>query len=193
MIHYACKVVKTTDKDLREFEGKALVQKVHDKHQVFTKPHDVISFMLDKEPIAMDQSLITMEKSLAKLKSVKKSHKKVNVKAKESQILADIIKLPDNQMKKSIKTLLKSANKDHSWQRINKHFIFKFSKDDIEEAYEAVENDPEVKSCSEVTKLELTTYILMQKHDFDEESIEYHNFANDTESNRKGMYYIHTF
>ena len=33
--------------DLREFEGKALVQKVNDKHQVFTKPTDVIPFMLD--------------------------------------------------------------------------------------------------------------------------------------------------
>ena len=80
-------------------------------------------------------------------------------------------------MKKSFKTLLKSANKDQSWHRINKHFIFKFSKDDIKEALEVVENDPKVKACSEVTKLELVTYKLMQKHDFDEEHIQYHNSA----------------
>merc|ERR1739844_529819 len=28
IIHYVCKIIETTDKDLREFEGKALVQKV---------------------------------------------------------------------------------------------------------------------------------------------------------------------
>lgn len=47
VIHYACKVVETTDKDLRKFVGKALVQKVDAKHQTFTKPHEVITFMLD--------------------------------------------------------------------------------------------------------------------------------------------------
>ena len=106
----------------------------------------------------------------------------VNVKAKESKILANIIKLTDSEMKKSFKALLKSANKDHSWQRINKHYIFKFSKDDIKEALEVVENDPKVEACSEATKLELVTYKLMQKHNFDEESIPCHNSANDTES-----------
>merc|ERR1711997_912645 len=47
VIHYACKVIETTDKDLKKLVDKALVQKVDDKHQVFTKAHDVISFMLD--------------------------------------------------------------------------------------------------------------------------------------------------
>merc|ERR1712083_1029324 len=106
----------------------------------------------------------------------------VNVKAKEQQTLANIIKLSDSEMKKSFKALLKSANKDHSWHRINKHYIFKFSKDDIKEALEIVENDPKVEACSEVTKLELVTYKLTQKHNFNEESIELRNSANDTES-----------
>merc|ERR1712001_305349 len=47
VIHYACKVVETTDKDLKKYVGKALVQKVDAKHQAFTKPHEVITFMLD--------------------------------------------------------------------------------------------------------------------------------------------------
>ena len=131
--------------------------------------------MLDNEPIIMEQSLV-------KLKSVKKSQQEVNLKAKEPQTLANIIKLTDSEMKKSFKALLKSTNKDHSWHRINKHYIFKFSKDDIKEALEVVENDPKAEACSEVTKLELVTYKLMQKHDFNEESIELHNSANDTES-----------
>ena len=47
VINYACKVIEATDKDLRKFEGKALVQKVDAKHQAITKPNDVILYMLD--------------------------------------------------------------------------------------------------------------------------------------------------
>ena len=47
VIYYACKVIETTDNDLKQFIGHAIVQKVSAKHQAFVKPDDVISFMLD--------------------------------------------------------------------------------------------------------------------------------------------------
>ena len=55
VIYYACKVIQTTDKDLKQFIGKALVQKVSAKHQAFTKPDDVISFMLGNKVSDVNQ------------------------------------------------------------------------------------------------------------------------------------------
>ena len=107
----------------------------------------------------------------------------VNVKVKKSKVLGrSQTKLAESRkFRKNIKALLKNANKDHSMHRISKHLIFKFSDDIIKKALEDVEKDPGVESCSEVTKLELATYKLMKKYDFDEDYIPWHNSTNDTE------------
>ena len=46
LTYYVFRIFRATDKDLKQFIGKALVQKVSAKHQALTEPEDVISFML---------------------------------------------------------------------------------------------------------------------------------------------------
>jgi hypothetical protein len=46
----------------------------------------------------------------------------------------------------------------------------KFSQDDFQKAMETIEKNPETQSCSQITKVELATYLLMKQHEFDEES-----------------------
>ena len=43
--YFLCKIVETTDMELKQFVGKALVQRVENKHMIFTKPQDIISTM----------------------------------------------------------------------------------------------------------------------------------------------------
>ena len=44
--YYAFKIHQATDKELEKFVGKALVQKVDEKHQIVTKPNDIIKYMM---------------------------------------------------------------------------------------------------------------------------------------------------
>jgi len=44
--YYAFKIHQTTDKELEQFVGKALVQKVDERHQIVTKPNDIIKYMM---------------------------------------------------------------------------------------------------------------------------------------------------
>ena len=44
--YYAFKIHQATDKELEKFVGKALVQKVDEKHQIVTKPNDIVKYMM---------------------------------------------------------------------------------------------------------------------------------------------------
>ena len=44
--YHVWQILKTTDKELKPFIGKCLVQKVEKKHQTITIPDDVFKFML---------------------------------------------------------------------------------------------------------------------------------------------------
>ena len=57
-----------------------------------------------------------------------------------------------------------------SRSKIYAHQAFKFSQDDLEKAMEAIEKNPKTQFCSQITKVELATYLLMKQHNFDEES-----------------------
>ena len=46
MKFFAFTIHQTTDKELEQFVGKALVQKVDEKHQILTKPNDIIKYMM---------------------------------------------------------------------------------------------------------------------------------------------------
>ena len=43
--------------------------------------------------------------------------------------------------------------------------------DDLEKAMEAIEKNPKAQDCSQITKFELATYLLMKQHEFDEDSV----------------------
>ena len=45
--YHVWKIIETTDKELKPFIGKCLVQKVDGKHQSITKPEAVFEFMLN--------------------------------------------------------------------------------------------------------------------------------------------------
>ena len=42
------KIFKTTDENLKQFEGKAFIQRVDEDHQIITVPEDVIEYMKSK-------------------------------------------------------------------------------------------------------------------------------------------------
>ena len=44
--YYVFRIHQTTDKELEQFVGKALVQKVDERHQIVTKPNDIIKYMM---------------------------------------------------------------------------------------------------------------------------------------------------
>ena len=44
--YYVFRIHQTTDKELEQFVGKALVQKVDQRHQIVTKPNDIIKYMM---------------------------------------------------------------------------------------------------------------------------------------------------
>ena len=44
--YYVFRIHQTTDKELEQFVGKALVQKVDERHQIVTKPDDIIKYMM---------------------------------------------------------------------------------------------------------------------------------------------------
>ena len=44
-------------------------------------------------------------------------------------------------------------------------------KDDLEKAMEDIEKNPKAQDCSQITKFELATYLLMKEHEFDEDSV----------------------
>ena len=44
--YYVFRIHQTTDKELEQFVGKALVQKVDERHQIMTKPNDIIKYMM---------------------------------------------------------------------------------------------------------------------------------------------------
>ena len=74
--------------------------------------------------------------------------------------------------KPGLKSFLLSAYKGQMTpQKIYKHQAFKFSQDDLEKAMEAIEKNPRAQFCSQITKFELATYLLMKQHDFDEDSV----------------------
>ena len=45
--YYVFIIHQTTDKELEQFVGKALVQKVDERHQIVTKPNDIIKYMMN--------------------------------------------------------------------------------------------------------------------------------------------------
>ena len=74
--------------------------------------------------------------------------------------------------KPGLKSFLLSAYKGQmTYQKIYKHAAFKFSQDDLEKAMEAIEKNPKAQDCSQITKFELATYLLMKQHEFDEDSV----------------------
>ena len=74
--------------------------------------------------------------------------------------------------KPGLKSFLLSAYKGQmTHQKIYKHPAFKFSQDDLEKAMEAIEKNPKTQFCSQITKFELATYLLMKHHEFDEDSV----------------------
>ena len=56
-----------------------------------------------------------------------------------------------------------------SRSQIYAHKAFKFSQDDLEKAMEAIEKNPKTQFCSQITKFELATYLVMKQHEFDED------------------------
>jgi hypothetical protein len=72
--------------------------------------------------------------------------------------------------KPGLKSFLLSNYKEMSRSKIYAHQAFKFSQDDLEKAMEAIEKNPETQFCSQITKFELATYLLMKQHKFDRES-----------------------
>merc|ERR1719189_1218177 len=66
--------------------------------------------------------------------------------------------------------LLSTYYKQMSRSKIYAHPALKFSQDDFQKAMETVEKNPETQFCSQITKVELATYLLMKQHEFDEES-----------------------
>merc|ERR1712051_494839 len=74
--------------------------------------------------------------------------------------------------KPGLKSFLLSAYKGQmTYQKIYKHAAFKFSQDDLEKAMEDIEKNPKAQDCSQITKFELATYLLMKQHEFDEDSV----------------------
>ena len=45
MVYYVLQVVETTKEDLKPFVGKALVQRVEEKHEIVRETDDLIHFM----------------------------------------------------------------------------------------------------------------------------------------------------
>ena len=41
----------------------------------------------------------------------------------------------------------------------------------VPKAMEAIEKNPKAQDCSQITKFELATYLLMKQHEFDEDSV----------------------
>ena len=72
--------------------------------------------------------------------------------------------------KPGLKSFLLSNYKQMSRSKIYAHQAFKFSQDDLEKAMETIEKNPETQFCSQITKFELATYLLMKHHKFDKES-----------------------
>ena len=66
--------------------------------------------------------------------------------------------------------LLTTYYKRMSRSKIYAHPALKFSQDDFQKTMETIENNPETQFCSQITKVELATYLLMKQHKFDEES-----------------------
>ena len=66
--------------------------------------------------------------------------------------------------------LLSTYYKQMSRSKIYAHPALKFSQDDFQKAMETIEKNPETQFCSQITKVELATYLLMKQHEFDEES-----------------------
>ena len=81
--------------------------------------------------------------------------------------------------KPGLKSFLLSAYKGQmTYQKIYKHAAFKFSQNDLEKAMEDIELNPKAQDCSQITKFELATYILMKQHEFDEDSVACDNDEN---------------
>ena len=72
--------------------------------------------------------------------------------------------------KPGLKSFLLSNYKEMSRSKIYAHKAFKFSQDELEKAMETIEKNPETQFCSQITKFELATYLLVKQHEFDEES-----------------------
>ena len=70
--------------------------------------------------------------------------------------------------KPGLKSFLLSTYKQMSRSKIYAHPALKFSQDDFEKAMEAIEKNPKTQFCSQITKVELATYLLMKQHEFDE-------------------------
>ena len=208
--YHIWEILKTTDKELKPFIGKCLVQKLEKDHQTITIPDDVLKYMLDNFAPAYERTTVelTNQEVLSHFKSTdclveaeaqsspkeKKNYssrttrKKLTVNdetVNKEPCTTNSVKNEDdtiNGPKKSVglekyypvfdkpglKSFLLSTYKQMSRSKIYAHQALKFSQDDFEKAMEAIEKNPKTQFCSQITKVELATYLLMKQHKFDE-------------------------
>ena len=238
--YHVWEILKTTDKELKPFIGKCLVQKMEKIHQTITIPDYVFKFMRDNFAPAYEcttvqltnQEVLSHFKSTdclveAKAQSSPKENKnsssrtarkkltinndenankepcttnsvemvkevsicgqsqKNNVKTRTTKKTVKTVKNEEDTITKSVgsekhfpvfdkpglKSFLLSAYQQMSRSKIYAHQAFKFSQDDLEKAMEAIEKNPKTQFCSQITKVELATYLLMKQHKFDEDSV----------------------
>ena len=166
-------------------------------HQTITIPDDVFKFMLANEPTTVqpsNQEVLSHFKSIdclveakaqssskEKKNSSRSNRKKLTVNNDETankepcttKNEEDTINQPTKSVvfdKPGLKSFLLSNYKQMSRSKIYPHQAFKFSQDDLEKAMETIEKNPETQFCSQITKFELATYLLMKQHKFDKES-----------------------
>ena len=195
--YHVWEILKTTDKELKPFIGKCLVQKMEKIHQTITIPDDVFKFMLANEPTTVqpsNQEVLSHFKSIdclveakaqssskEKKNSSRSNRKKLTVNNDETankepcttKNEEDTINQPTKSVvfdKPGLKSFLLSNYKQMSRSKIYPHQAFKFSQDDLEKAMETIEKNPETQFCSQIAKFELATYLLMKQHKFDKES-----------------------
>ena len=206
--YHVWQILKTTDKELKPFIGKCLVQKMEKIHQTITIPDDVFKFMLANEPTTVqpsNQEVLSHFKSIdclveakaqssskEKKNSSRSNRKKLTVNndetANKEPCTTNSVKNEEdtiNGPKKSVglekdfpmfdkpglkSFLLTTYYKQMSRSKIYAHPALKFSQDDFQKTMETIENNPETQFCSQITKVELATYLLMKQHKFDKES-----------------------
>merc|ERR1719362_2210883 len=73
--YYVLHIIETTDKELKPFIGKCLVQKEDEKHQTITKPGAVFKYMLDAFAPAYEHTTVqsTNQEALSHFRSKKSS------------------------------------------------------------------------------------------------------------------------
>ena len=130
----------------------------------------------NKEPCAITNSV-----EMVKPVSICGQNQKNNVKTRTTRKKIVTVKNEEGTIneptkpkfdKPGLKSFLLSAYKGQmSFQKIYTHAAFKFSQDDLEKAMEAIEKNPRAQFCSQITKFELATYLLMKQHDFDEDNV----------------------